>query len=147
PYRTQCMQCGRGTPPYRYDLTGDPFYCRWCGTPYLPLSDRSVLELTPQFREAELRAWSGFARWWGRFGNVVEIASCGGFPRRTEDAEPLARQTRSLWVLNEIVPVPRSIRACMVPRLPLVRVRVPRELTDAPKRPDPLTGDAAAERK
>lgn len=148
PYQTTCSQCGEPLPPFCFERRSKPTRCSHCQT-FLLAPDQDIQELPLRFRQRECEAWSSLAAWLEALSGIVASRSSLVFPRRIEIGEPRIPQSRILWVLDAVRPLPYGLRPYLAEAPTTLRVmhihgiKIPwKEGKDAP-----LTGAAAADRR
>lgn len=148
PYATTCRMCGAPLPCYRLERELHPCMCRSCKTPFLSLDNAGCLTVPDTFRQSEARAWGSFSEWLCRVRDNALSATSVQFPCRTEESEPSQVQSRYLWVLNEVEPLPDGLKPFLdsPPKaMRVTRIRAP--ACEQHEGVEQLAGSAADERR
>lgn len=145
PYQSTCDHCGGALPPFRFELHGQPTKCGRCGT-FLLGPDEGPQEFSLQFRQRENDALSSFAAWLECVQRTIADISPGRFPRRAEEDEPPASQSR---FLHAIVPLPHDLQPYLIVRPATIRsTRIDgTQVSKTPKAIEALNRTMAADRR
>lgn len=116
---TTCCRCGYGTPEFSVASAVNPFRCSNCRAPLL-LMPSSVLCRSEDFKRTEASAWNRFAGWLERIVATV-TPEVRGAPFVLDSSGEPVREAQFLWILNEVIPLPREVLWFLVP--PVVKYR------------------------